>query len=131
MTNSAKIAGVLLFSGLALVRGAAAVSAGEAASFTVAPSKGIALTVGAKRAIGYYVADAGKACNLTLMLADSYNETAKEQSEAIRVNVKIDAGSSARVETFQSHALQFSCAADASSLTVLPVERVAYNASAK
>lgn len=129
MTTFAKLAGVLLFSGLALVRGAAPVAAGEQAVTRVAPLGGITLTVGSKRAIGYFTND-DKSCNLTLMLADAYTEGAIP-SEPVRVNLAVRAGASARVETFESRALSFACSADATSMTIQPVERVAYNAVAR
>ena len=67
MTTSAKLSGVVLFSGLAFASGSAGVSAEEAASCHVAPLQGITLTVGSKRAVSYYTANAEKACNLTLL----------------------------------------------------------------
>ena len=89
MTTSAKLSGVVLFSGLAFASGSAGVSAEEAASCHVAPLQGITLTVGSKRAVSYYTANAEKACNLTLLLADSYSEADKTASEPVRVNLTV------------------------------------------
>ena len=72
MTTTAKLAGVVLLSSLALA--AAPVSADDAAGYRVTPLKGITLTVGSKRAVSYYTVNADRACSLTLLLADAYSE---------------------------------------------------------
>ena len=130
MTTSAKLAGVVLFSSLALLRGAAPVSADDAAGYRVTPLKGITLTVGSKRAVSYYTVNADKACNLTLLLADAYSETDKATSEPIRVNLTVREGTSARVDSLGG-SLVFACASGATAMTIQPIERVAYNAAAK
>ena len=129
MTKFAKIAGVVLFSSLAVAQSAAPVSAEGAAAYRVAPFKGITLAVGTKRAIGYYAA-AGNACNLTLLLADAYTDSDKPASEPVRVNLTVREGTSARVDALEG-SLAFSCATGATAMTIQPIERVAYNAAAK
>lgn len=54
MTLSAKLTGIVLLSGLALLPGANVSSADEATGYRVEPLKGITLAVGQKRAVGYY-----------------------------------------------------------------------------
>lgn len=129
MTTSAKLASVVLFSGLALLPRTAPASAGQAAAYHVTPLKGITLTVGSKRAVGYYTT-AGNACHLTLMLADPYNGTEKTVSEPVRVNLAVREGTSASVDALEG-SLAFSCAPGATVMTIQPVARVAYNAAAK
>jgi len=125
MTTFAKIASVVLFSGLTLAHGAATALAGDAASVRVGPLKGITLTVGSKRAVSYYTTNADKACNLTVLLADSYVDGDKAASEPVRVNLTVREGTSARVDALDG-SLAFACAAGAASMTIQPIERVAF-----
>jgi hypothetical protein len=129
MTTSAKLAGAVLLSSLALLRGAAPVSAGEQTAYHVAPLKGITLAVGSKRAVGYYT-NADKACNLTLLLADAYSETDKAISEPIRVTLTVREGTSAQVDALEG-SLAFACAVGGASMSIQPMERVAYVPVAK
>ena len=126
MTTSAKLAGAMLLTSLALLPGAS-VSAGETAAYHVAPLKGITLAVGSKRAVGYYT-NADSACHLTLMLADAYTGTEKVVSEPVRVNLTVREGTSARVDALEG-SLAFQCASGATAMTIRPIERVAYNAA--
>ncbi|WP_045836643.1 hypothetical protein [Hyphomicrobium sp. 99] len=128
MTRSAKLTGVVLLSSLALLPGARVSSADEAA-YHVAPLKGITLAVGPKRAVGYYT-NAGNACHLTLMLADSYTEGDKAASEPVRINLTVREGTSAQVDALDG-SLSFACASGASAMIIQPVQQVAYNAIAK
>lgn len=130
MTSFAKIASVLLFSGLAVAHGAVPASSGNAALRNVEPLKGITLTVGSKRAVGYFVSN-NNVCTLTLMLADKFYEGADPTSEPVRFNTSVPAGTSTLVETVAGHSLAFSCESGATSMTVQPVERLAYVAPAK
>ncbi len=130
MTSMSKLASVLLFSGLAVAHGAAPVSAGGATALHVAPLKGITLSVGPKRAIGYYAAAEG-ACNLTLMIADAYSDGRDVATEPVRVNTVIRAGTTTQIDTLAGKSLAFSCATGAITMTVQPVDRMAYAATAK
>lgn len=130
MTSFAKIASALALSGLALSQAAAPVQAGEGFAKSVTPFKAINLSAGTKRAIGYYVADAGT-CHLTLQLADAYSDYANSVSEPVRVDVSVREGTSARVDSLAGPSLQFDCAQGASSMTIQPVDRTAYVAPAK
>jgi hypothetical protein len=127
--TSAKLIGVVLLSSLALLPGAGVSSAGEAAAYHVTPLKGITLAVGSKRAVGYYTS-AGNACQLTLMLADAYSDTAKAVSEPVRINLVVREGGSAQVDALEG-SVAFACASGASSMTIQPIQRIAYNAAAK
>lgn len=129
MTTSAKLASVVLLSSLALLPGTAPASAGQAAAYHVTPLKGITLTVGSKRAVGYYTT-ADNACHLTLMLADPYVGTEKTVSEPVRVNLTVREGTAASVDALEG-SLAFRCASGATAMTIQPIERTAYNAAAK
>ncbi|RUP10802.1 hypothetical protein [Hyphomicrobium sp.] len=129
MTRFAKLSGVVLLSSLAVLPGARVSSADEAAVHQVAPLKGITLAVGPKRAIGYYT-NTDNACNLTLMLADSYTEAEKAASEPVRIKLTVREGTSANVDALEG-SLSFACAKGASTMIIQPIQRVAYNAVAK
>jgi hypothetical protein len=129
MTTSAKLASVVLLSALALLPGKVPAWAGQAAAYHIAPLKGITLTVGSKRAVGYYTS-AGNACHLTLMLADPYVGSEKTVSEPVRVNLTVRDGTSASIDALEG-SLAFRCASGATEMTIQPVQRTAYNAVAK
>lgn len=129
MTRFAKLSGVVLLSSLAVLHGARVSSADETTALHVAPLKGITLAVGPKRAVGYY-SSADNACNLTLMLADSYTEADKAASEPVRIKLIVREGTSAKVDALEG-SLSFACAKGASSMIIQPVQQVAYNAVAK
>ncbi len=130
MTSFSKFASVLLFSGLAVAHGAAPASAGNASSLRVEPLKGITLSVGPKRAIGYFTANE-RACNLTLMLAEHFSEGWDAVSEPIRIKTVVPEGTTAQIDTLGAGSLAFTCSPGATTMTIQPVERVAYAASAK
>ena len=88
------------------------------------------MTVGSKRAVSYYTANAEKACNLTLLLADSYSEANKASSEPVRVNLTVREGTSARVDSLEG-SLAFACAPAATAMTIQPMQHVAYSAVRK
>ncbi|MFN0219892.1 MAG: hypothetical protein ACKVP4_13880 [Hyphomicrobium sp.] len=131
MTSYSKLSVAAAFAGLALIKGAMPVSAEGAISLKVfAPAKGISLTVGPKRAIGYFTAKSGH-CDLTMMIADAYSDDAPAASTPVRVTTQVPSGSATRVETQSGPALQFVCAPGATTMTVQPVDRLAYAAPAK
>ena len=129
MTTSAKLSGVVLFSGLDFAGGSAGVSAEEAASCHVAPLQGITLTVGSKRAVSYYTANAEKACNLTLLLPIR-KRTRLLQSRSGSICLTVREGTSARVDSLEG-SLSFACAPAATAMIIQPIQRVAYTATAK
>jgi hypothetical protein len=131
MTSFSKLSLATAFVGLALVKGAVPVHAESAPVLKVfAPAKGISLTVGPKRAIGYFTANKGH-CDLTLMIADAYSDDRDPTSKPVRVNTAVAAGGETRIETLEGPALQFACAEGATTMSVQPVDRMAYAAPAK
>ena len=124
--NSMKSAvACLAFVGLAVAHGAIPARADGAKELKVAPLKVINLDVGAKRAIGYYLADHGS-CNLTVLLSD-VNYLDGTTPSASRVNVKVAAGTSAKVDTIDATTMQFTCATGAADMTVNTFQRYAYS----
>jgi len=97
MTTFAKFAAVLGVAGLSVGFGHSPASSADTGLLIVKPYKAINLASGTKRAIGYYIADAG-ACQLTLQLADKYSDYANTVSEPVRINMTVREGSSARFQ---------------------------------
>jgi hypothetical protein len=124
MTTLKTASGVLAFSMLALAHGAVPVRAGGSAELRVAPLKAINLDVGAKHAIGYYLAEQGN-CNLTVLLTDVSYDGDGTTPSATRVNVNVAAGTSAKVDMIDGTTMQFTCAAGASDMTVKTFARYA------
>jgi hypothetical protein len=131
MTSLTKLSLATAFVGLALIKGAVPVYADSAPSLKVfAPAKGISLTVGSKRAIGYFTANSGH-CDLTLMIADAFSDESASTSLPVRLNTLIQSGAATKFETQGGPSLQFVCAPGATTMTVQPVDRLAYAAPAK
>lgn len=114
----------LVFAVLAVAHGAQPAGAGGAKELRVTPLKAINLDVGAKRAIGYYLAENGD-CNLTVLLSDVFYEGEGTTPSASRFNVNVSGGTSAKVDTIDGTTMAFSCAASASDMTVRVFERIA------
>ncbi len=124
MATTSKAIIAAAFAGLALAKGALAVSA-EGAAAAFGPRSAISLTVGEKRAIGYFIANPGS-CDLTLFLADAFSEEAAEPSAPVRVNIAVGAGKTAFVDSTAGKAVAFVCSSNATTMSVQPVKRVAY-----
>lgn len=130
MMKLSQISKLVLVAGLSVAQAGAAVSAGNVKEEWFGPLSGIMLNVGEKRAIGYFVNE-NNACNLTLHLADAYVDGKAQATQPVRVNLQIADGSDARVVTAGGKALQFACTKDATAMTILPIDQMAYAASAK
>lgn len=130
MKTIAKFAAVLSVAGLGVVQGLPTVSAAELAPVSVKPFQAIDLLSGTKRAIGYYVANAGT-CQLTLQLADKYSDYATTVSDPVRIAVTVREGTFARVDTLVGQSLEFNCAMGAATMKIMPVDQTAYVAPAK
>lgn len=112
--------------GLALVGGAKPQAHADELR-AVAPARGLMLDVGSKHTVSYFTAEDGR-CNLTLVVGEKFDENAPNTSIGARVRVAIDQGKSAVIETAEGKSLQFSCAADASKMSVKTLDVVAYSA---
>jgi hypothetical protein len=111
--------------GLALMGGAMPQAFADEAR-SVAPARGLMLDVGSKHTVSYFVSDEGK-CNLTLMVGEKADDNGDHSSVGARVRVSIEGGKAAVIETAEGKSLQFTCAAGATSMSVRPLEVLAYS----
>lgn len=124
MTSLKSAVSAFALAALAVAHGAQPVQAGGSKELRVSSIQAINLDVGVKRAIGYYVANAGN-CDLTVLLADVVNDGFEQVPSASRVSVKVHGGTSAQVDTIEGAGMSFTCAAGANDMTVRVFERVA------
>lgn len=75
------------------------------------------LTVGTKQALGYFHTEKG-VCNLTIMVAEAFNAVEVSNSAAVRFQVALGAGSTARMDTAEGKSLEFACQAQAQEMIV-------------
>ena len=94
-------------------------SADAYAPQVVKPGHGVSLDVGSKKVAGYYIANAN-GCDLTLMVADLPNADGQVAAQAVstRINVPVNAGSTARVYTADGRAIEVACALSAKLMTL-------------
>ncbi len=123
MISIKSTAASFVFAALAVAHGAVPVRAEGSKELRVAPLKVINLDIGAKHAIGYYLADNGS-CNLTVLLSD-VNYLDGTTPSASRVNVNVAAGTSAKVDTIDGTTMQFTCSTGAGDMTVKTFARYA------
>ena len=88
----------------------------------LAPLRASSIDLGAKHLVSFFVA-VDNACRLTVMIADSVEE--KAEAPVSRLQLSIDPGKSARVDTADGAAAAFSCGDDAKSMRLAKIERVA------
>jgi hypothetical protein len=113
--------------GLALVGGAKPQALADEVR-AVAPARGLMLDVGSKHTVSYFTAEDGR-CNLTVVVGEKFDENASTNgSIGARMRFAIDQGKSAVIETAEGKSLQFSCASDASAMSVKTLDVVAYSA---
>jgi hypothetical protein len=126
ITRSVGFATVLALSALV---GAGGAMSGPSSS-TFKPLHGVSLHLGSKHAIGYYV-KGDDVCQLTLVVGE---EPVGDDIPAVtptRFSAAIEAGRSARFDTGSGTVLEFGCAPTAVSMTVQPLDQVAYSAPRK
>lgn len=119
--------GVGLAAVLVLSATAGAISA-QADSFK--PLQGVSLHMGAKHAVGYFVADSGN-CQLTLVVGDEIQDGALPETGSARFRAAVGAGKTARIDTGNGSELEFRCAPGATAMTVETLKQVAYTAPQK
>jgi hypothetical protein len=112
-------ASALLFGGAC-----ATANAQDAAVLSMKPAHGISFDVGSKRAVSYFLSDAGQ-CRLVLTLAARPDFGEIPSLTATRVEARVRAGRSARFTDHDLSRLEFSCQRDAQSMTVNRIEKVA------
>ncbi len=129
MGSAIKSLATVAVAGLALVAGVNSQAFADDGR-SVRPAHGLMLDVGSKHTVSYFLADDSK-CNLTLMIGEKANDEGDNSSVGARVNVAVEAGKSARVETAEGKSLEFACASGASAMSVRALDVVAYTPAAK
>ncbi len=93
---------------------------------TVKPLMALSLYAGPKHIVGYFLS-ADNRCKLTLMIAERPDDEQDSSStQASRIQVAVDVGTTARVDTEQGKALQFLCEEGAQAMTASSVDRIAF-----
>jgi hypothetical protein len=89
------------------------------------PEHGQSFDLGNQRAVSYFLSLDG-VCNLTLMLADALTNDEALPGAATRMNLVVAPGRPARVDTPTGKSLGFECGENAASMTVVPMQQVAW-----
>ena len=120
---------VLALAGLGAMHGAMPVRSGEAdiGGKVLAERMGASFEVGTKKAVAYYQGDRG-ACNVTVLVSETFSEQLPYRFATVRFNTKVAAGTMAQLDTSDGASLALTCAAGAKTLLVAPIDRVAYQA---
>jgi len=105
----------------------AGLSAAESWSpLTVKPLMALSLYAGPKHIVGYFLS-ADDRCKLTLMIAErSDDEKDSSSAQTSRIQVAVDVGATARLDTGEGKTLQFLCEEGAQAMTASSVDRIAY-----
>lgn len=105
----------------------AGLSAAESWSpLTVKPLMALSLYAGPKHIVGYFLS-ADDRCKLTLMITErSDDEKDSSSAQTSRIQVAVDVGATARLDTGEGKTLQFLCEEGAQAMTASSVDRIAY-----
>jgi hypothetical protein len=114
---------------LSALVGAAGAIAGSSSN-TFKPLQGVSLHLGSKHAIAYYV-KGEDVCQLTLVVGEEPTGDDIPMVTPARFSAAIEAGRSARFDTGSGTVLEFGCASTAASMTVQPLDQVAYTTRRK
>jgi len=118
----------MAFGGMLCLATNAGLSAAESWSpMTVKPLMSVSLYAGPKHIVGYFLS-ADNRCKLTLMIAERSDEEKDSSSaaQASRIQVAVDVGATARLDTGEGKALQFLCEQGAQAMTASSVDRIAF-----
>jgi hypothetical protein len=116
----------MAFGGMLCLVTDAGLSAAESWSpMTVKPLMAISLYAGPKHIVGYFLS-ADNRCKLTLMIAErSDDEKDSSLAQGSRIQVAVDVGATAGLDTEQGKALQFHCEEGAQAMSASSVQRIA------
>lgn len=89
------------------------------------PEHGQSFDVGNQRAVSYFLNRDG-VCNLTLMLADHYNNDDVVPGAATRITILVTPGRPARIDTAKGKSLGFECREKAEAMSITQVQQVAW-----
>jgi hypothetical protein len=124
MNSAKKLFVATAFTGL--LAGAGTLQAADVALKTIKPMQGFSFNVGTKHASTYFLSANG-VCKLTLMVAEAHHGDEVPALTAARFQVAIEAGKSARLDTAEGKALEFTCQAGAQTMSVKAADQVAVN----
>lgn len=104
----------------ALLSASLVARAGEPMALTMAPMRAQSLDVGPKHIVVYFLGDDGSQCRLTLMISDVGDDTTFLAS---RLQLVVDAGRSASLDTAHGASLAFNCDNRAQTMRVTRIDR--------
>lgn len=91
---------------------------------------GASLDVGSKHIVSYFTADKG-VCNVTMLIGDKADSEGDGGSIGTRVKFAVPAGMTARTDTAEGKSLEIACTSGASTMSIRPVDLMAYAGPAK
>lgn len=109
----------LSLGGLSLAANANSPRAGEPAALTMSPMQAQSLDVGPKHVVTYFLAGDDH-CRLTLMIVDAGDDAYQLAS---RIQLAVDSGGTARLDTMEGASLAFACDNGAQAMRVTRIER--------
>lgn len=95
---------------------------------TIKPRQGLTFDVGAKRAVSYFTRE-NNSCKLVVTIAETPTSHDAQSFAASRFETTIGAGRSTRFDPKEGKLIEFACHANAESMSVSSVERLAQNAT--
>lgn len=123
MTSAKKLFVATALTGLLV--GVGTLQAADASALkTIKPIHGMSFDLGTKHASSYFLSDNG-VCKLTLMVVEAHNGDAVPGPTAVRLEVGIDSGKRARLDTAEGKSLEFKCQAGAQSMSIEALDQVA------
>ena len=96
----------------------------------VMQAHGAALDAGSKHIVSYFLASNG-VCNVTLLIGDKANSEGDGGSIGTRVTFAVPSGMTARADTAEGKSLEIGCASGASTMSIRPVDLMAYAKQAR
>ena len=124
-STSALVAVSSLLSLQAIVMSGAAFGAEPQGKRVVMQAHGAAMDVGSKHIVSYFTADNG-VCNVTMLIGNKANSEGEGGSVGTRVKFAVPAGMSARTDTAEVKSLEIACTSGASTMSIRPVDLLAY-----
>ena len=97
----------------------------HAAKRVVMQAHGAALDVGSKHIVSYFTAGKG-VCDVTVLIGDKADSKGDGGSIGTRVKFSVPSGMSARTDTAEGKSLEITCTSGASSMSIRPVDLMAY-----
>ena len=121
------IATVLLVSSICPVATGSLLADDLSAGRAFKPLEGVFFNAGAKHAVGYFDSEA-KSCKLVLTIADEPSGDADQTFTVARHEAHVQAGRLTRYNLSDGKIFEFTCAADAQTMTMKQIERIATGA---